>query len=758
MKLGKLHLLSEELVKEFEAEAVEGKIYYRLQEDWQSLAGMPVSVDEHQRLQKSITEPIAHHATSEKNAWFYWLDFNGVVCLKFHASPNVNKRRKYRNRIDDVIQRASNAYRVAHNQLTLLLSKDEFLRRLDLSLKSLENTAPSGESMEEASRERMVALLALDIDHFKQVNDTYGHLYGDQVLKAFATRLEAVADEIRSSFLDVKIEIGHPSGEEFLVLIEGAVVAERLIEWADEFRVKILEKPLPSEEEWVRLVSAADGKTLTPPLVHDRKISTSIGIAIQQKSEQGRNDGASELLKRADIAMYRAKSGGRNRVVLFDEILASCGRVLEYDELSKIVAIDVGKNVGVSQGQEFKVFAEKFSGNSKFQISDGRTTRTAGVYPKVELTRVTVFNVQSELSFAFPSDSNFLSVIPPGAHLEALPLGSISNLSPDVTRYFPAEGDTTRVGDIAILQAFIDQAVTSGDHPFSTVFRFTGEQEYSKRFGSLALSTALTRLFRAVSSSFHSVGRIGIPDAVSVCLVGRSSSYDEAAISAFSIRIKDELPGLNLTIGVFEKKDNKEDKKKYEFDAKNAIGYARFAASEYAPKAGTLITHFSKLVAQRVITALRDNKLYRQALADFDALLALGISSPNLYNLGGLICSSLSENERSMSLYESAMLAAPSTLVFRSNFAIACYRMREVERGLEALGKLSDIDVDELKKMYPFGFVTYARLLARAQVEGLPYFSEERLRLIGRDALKVEPWGLHKESEIVNIALTAIEA
>src|SRR5581483_11268401 len=130
-----------------------------------------------------------------------------------------------------------------------------------------------------------LAFLILDIDHFKQVNDSYGHDIGDEVLREFAKRISA---NVRG--IDLACRYG---GEEFVVVMPdteitlAATIAERL-------RKSIETTPMP--------VSRAPGKL---------NITISIGIA----GSQGPSDTADALLRRSDQALYAAKRAGRNRVV-----------------------------------------------------------------------------------------------------------------------------------------------------------------------------------------------------------------------------------------------------------------------------------------------------------------------------------------------------------------------------------------------------------------------------------------------------------
>jgi diguanylate cyclase (GGDEF)-like protein len=139
---------------------------------------------------------------------------------------------------------------------------------------------------EEVKRyEKPLSLLVMDMDHFKKINDTYGHDVGDLVLKTFAGLLRGI---VRHS--DICARFG---GEEFVVLLpntdlEGAkVLAER-----------------------IRATAAKN------PVEHGSIVivfTVSIGVSQYRKGMQS----IDELIKEADIALYRAKEGGRNRVEVF---------------------------------------------------------------------------------------------------------------------------------------------------------------------------------------------------------------------------------------------------------------------------------------------------------------------------------------------------------------------------------------------------------------------------------------------------------
>jgi two-component system cell cycle response regulator len=129
----------------------------------------------------------------------------------------------------------------------------------------------------------------LDVDHFKRVNDTWGHVAGDVVLRELANRVEA---QIRAS--DVAARYG---GEEFVVLLPNTdeMSAEKL---AERIRLAISASPfeLPNGEQVVVTVSIGIA-----------------GVGPDRDDVDLKNLGDS-LIARADVALYRAKSAGRNRV------------------------------------------------------------------------------------------------------------------------------------------------------------------------------------------------------------------------------------------------------------------------------------------------------------------------------------------------------------------------------------------------------------------------------------------------------------
>jgi diguanylate cyclase (GGDEF)-like protein len=155
-----------------------------------------------------------------------------------------------------------------YDKLTQLPNRELLLDRLTQSI------------AQAARQQTLVALLLLDLDRFRMVNDTLGHAFGDKVLQDVAERITALIGES-----DTLARIG---GDEFVVLLndvkgarDAAKIANRIID--------LLSKPI-----------VIDG--------HEVFVSTSIGISLFPNDGVDKND----LITNADVAMYRAKEEGRN--------------------------------------------------------------------------------------------------------------------------------------------------------------------------------------------------------------------------------------------------------------------------------------------------------------------------------------------------------------------------------------------------------------------------------------------------------------
>jgi diguanylate cyclase len=130
---------------------------------------------------------------------------------------------------------------------------------------------------------RALSLIMADIDHFKKVNDAYGHPIGDEVLKNFAATM--------SRHVEAKDTVARYGGEEFAIILPATTLSEARY-LAERIRAEFETK------KW-----AIKGG---PPI---GRITASFGVA-----ELGRDENAAGLIRRADAKLYVSKSGGRNRV------------------------------------------------------------------------------------------------------------------------------------------------------------------------------------------------------------------------------------------------------------------------------------------------------------------------------------------------------------------------------------------------------------------------------------------------------------
>jgi two-component system, cell cycle response regulator len=193
-----------------------------------------------------------------------------LLCAKVRAvCERARTQRELKNKLRFALENA------AHDPLTGLFNRRYFERRL------------REESAHAKRHKRPFALVMLDLDHFKLVNDTYGHEDGDMVLRHVA---EVALASLRED--DIACRYG---GEEFVLLLRATTgTAARVV--ANRLRATLASKPIPLGEK-----------------NEMRHVTFSAGVSAADERNGFKSD---EIVSRADGALYRAKRAGRNRVEL----------------------------------------------------------------------------------------------------------------------------------------------------------------------------------------------------------------------------------------------------------------------------------------------------------------------------------------------------------------------------------------------------------------------------------------------------------
>jgi two-component system cell cycle response regulator len=193
-----------------------------------------------------------------------------------------------------VESREAMRYKATHDALTSIWNRGTVLTQIQAELKL---------SQESKS---FTSLLLCDVDHFKQVNDTYGHLVGDEVLREISSRLSSC---VRTGDL-----VGRYGGEEFLILLkdcgqtrlprpgQGPLVHDTFLHRAEQIREAVRSNPFSTQAGQLSM-SVSIGAITIDPVAAAMPVET--------------------LLARADEALYRAKAAGRDRAVFSDFLVGA---------------------------------------------------------------------------------------------------------------------------------------------------------------------------------------------------------------------------------------------------------------------------------------------------------------------------------------------------------------------------------------------------------------------------------------------------
>jgi diguanylate cyclase (GGDEF)-like protein/PAS domain S-box-containing protein len=231
-----------------------------------------LAIDDH--LQAITPRLECEYRMMHEDGGYRWMQCHGLALFDSHKKPlrlaGSQSDISVRKQIEDQL-----IHRTLHDDLTQLPNRALFLDRLRMALLQTQR-----------SESIFAAVLFLDIDHFKVVNDSLGHVSGDKLLDAFSARLKEC--------LRPGDTIARFGGDEFAILVDGIKKGEEAVQIADRV-CTALRKPFSIEG-------------------HELFTTASIGIVFVTSQSQSVED----LLRDADSAMYYAKYKGRARYEVFD--------------------------------------------------------------------------------------------------------------------------------------------------------------------------------------------------------------------------------------------------------------------------------------------------------------------------------------------------------------------------------------------------------------------------------------------------------
>jgi len=567
----------------------------------------------------------------------------------------------------------------------------------DAVSKLLRKDTDAGQSLTEPAAKHNVAVVSFDIDHFKQVNDSYGHDYGDMVLYCFANRLEAGLLALREEHHGCSLVLGRAGGEEFRLILGGHVSVTGARTIAEKLRSTIADQVLPSEDEWESIPAERKPKALQLPHLAERKITTSVGVSSVASPRPKLDSRAvcSSLRREADAALYRAKAGGRNIVRFFPEIRDKHGTVLEHHKSTDVVVIDIGTQVNVGPGQEYLVFHPDFTGDQPFVHHDGRSRKTLGHYPRRPSGRIVVFEAQTEISFCTVAENSTPDVFSVGALLELIPIGSISHL------IAPQSGaralDAVRLAHVDDFMASIKRAAEEERTVNVTACTLLNTSELEASRGAAFANKALAELFKALDREYPIAASISQTGPTMLAVLTESLPVQEQRRTAELILDVAERQCAGLArfgAGLYCPAPSEDDPSAGVFSPPHALDLARYAAAVVAMDGQERIEVFSTSTAVKILNEQRTQGRHKEAISDYQRLKEYGVEDALFENQGALCCLEASEPDtpKALAAIQRANELRPDYPIFIANLAVIEWASGHPLRAYDAYERIQVID------------------------------------------------------------------
>lgn len=607
---------------ELHASASGVSCYYQSKKRWyNTVTGAEVSVSR-------VVIDGAKKSTSGMNrprgqsfAYAYIKKFDCLLKIEFTKMLKTEALNGVRARIDRLVLDSDHEFGATHDRHTGLRNRSAFDQQLLESIEQLASIVDSEGSLEVSAQPSQIFLVSLDIDHFKSVNDRFGHGYGDLVLAAFAWRIEKEAEKFAiTTSGDVHVDVFRLGGEEFQILVTGSISETEVLLLAETLRAAIHDDVLPSEVEYEKLKGRDFADSVELPSKIDRGITASFGVAVAGGlGVRKPRDITSKLKRQADIALSSAKYGGRNLVRQFSSILNFHGRVGYVDQVNGVISVDMGREVGVKKGQEFFVYPPAYDGETDFFSGEGRSRKRVGTYPKYRVARIVAFDVQNDVSFCRVVQLEAgVTGVSEGSALEAIPLGSIAHLFTELA-----------VNDRFLLLADFKSAIDAIS-PESKIFLIAvclrDMERLSEDVGMYKANECLSTMGQIAVDAFGRNAKYcqASTNSIVICMV----QDEELELGSVYSMLRERLNGCDVGVGYVVQNPGEKPKDLGQISMSSDMVEAALFAGSTKYGSDSAPAEFTSYVLYQSLSKSRSDRNFNRAVTDYTLFKEFGTTSP----------------------------------------------------------------------------------------------------------------------------------